>query len=84
MSDKVTTSKELKINMTFVDGDSRTITVDNPKDSLTAAQINAVAAIAKTTQAVIGDKAGAAFHEFDTAKITEKETCVLDLNIQNS
>lgn len=81
MSDKVTTSKTLNIVVEFVDGDTRTLPpLDNPKDNLTKEQINAVAAIAKTSNLLIGDKAGADFKEFKTAKVLETERIVLDLN----
>lgn len=79
MADKVTNSKTLKLVATFTDGDTRTLDQDNPKDGLTAEQIKAFETIAKTTQVIIGDKGSAAFHEFDTAKIIEKETTQLDL-----
>ena len=51
MADKVTQVSELKLVAKFNDNDTRTIAVDNPKANLTAAQINAVSAIGKTTQA---------------------------------
>lgn len=79
MADKVTTTKTLKIVTKYVDGDTRTIDVDNPKADLTAAQINAVGAIAKANNLLLGDKNGADFLEFDTAKVIEKEHTVLDL-----
>lgn len=79
MADKITVTKELKVVAKFVDGDTRTLTLDNPKDNLPAAQINAVGAIAKTSNILIGDKGGADFLEFDTAKVVAKEKIDLDL-----
>lgn len=79
MADKTTTTKELKVVAKFVDGDTRSLTLDNPKDSLTAAQINAVAAVARTSNIIIGDKGSADFLEFDTAKVVQKEVINLDL-----
>ena len=79
MADKVTTVKELKLVAKFVDGDTRTLAVDNPKTNLTAAQINALGTVAKSSNPILGDKGGADFLEFDTAKIVEKETTNLDL-----
>lgn len=79
MADKVTVTSELKLVAKFKDGDTRTITVDNPKSDLTAAQINAVSAIAASSNPIIGDKGGAAFHEFDTAEITRKTKTDFDL-----
>ncbi|MBQ7705056.1 MAG: DUF2922 family protein [Selenomonadaceae bacterium] len=79
MADKVTTNKTLKLVATFTDGDTRTLDLDNPKDGLTKEQIKAFETVAKNTQAIIGDKGGAEFHEFDTAKVVEKQTIQLDL-----
>ncbi len=79
MADKVTTSKTLKLVAKFEDNDTRTLDLDNPKDNLTAAQIKAFETVAKTTQAIIGDKGGANFYKFTDAKTIEKETTVLDL-----
>lgn len=79
MADKVTTVKELKLVAKFVDDDTRTIPVDNPKSSLTAADIKTFENTAKTTGALIGDKTGAAFYQFINAKVIEKETTQLDL-----
>lgn len=79
MADKTVTTSTLKLVAKFVDGDTRSIDIDNPKANLTAAQINAVAATAKTTQAIIGDKGSADFHEFDTAKIVQKTRTEFDL-----
>ena len=79
MADKVTSVKELKLVAKFADNDTRTLTVDNPKDSLTAAQINAVGTIAKNSNVILGDKGAADFIRFETAKVTEKETTQLDL-----
>ena len=79
MADKITEVRELKLEAGFYDGDTRTIPVPDPKTNLTAAQIKAVAATAKTTQAIIGDKNSAAFVGFKSAKITRKKTTQLDL-----
>lgn len=79
MADKITVTKELKLGAKFVDGDTRTLTLDNPKDNITATQINAVGAVIKSSNILLGDKTGADFLEFDTAKTCEKEKIDLDL-----
>ena len=79
--DKVTTKKELVLNANFADGDTRTITLEDPKTTVEATAINAVGTTLATTQVFIGDKAGAAFLDFGTkAKIREQTRTVLDLN----
>lgn len=79
MADKVTTVSVLKLNAKFTDNDTRTISIDNPKSGLTAAQINAVGEVAASTQAILGDKGGANFLRFDEAKKVVQTTRKLDL-----
>lgn len=71
------TSKQLKIVAGFEDGDDRTITVENPKSNVTAAQINELKDVAK--YALIGDKADAAFTGWKDARIVESTTVYLDI-----
>lgn len=81
MADKVTTTNELKLEAGFYDNDTRTITLDNPKSNLTKADITAVGTLAAATNPIIGDKGGAAFVKFNSAKIYEKTVTNLDLTI---
>lgn len=75
--DKTTTSKELKLVASFVDGDTRTISYPNPKSTITAEQINALNASASAI--LIGDKLGAQFSIFKEAEIVDKTVTELDL-----
>lgn len=79
MADKITTVRELKLVGKFTDNDTRTISIDNPKENLTKEQINAVGALGKSTNVLIGDKTGADFKEFVEAKTITKKTTQLDL-----
>lgn len=79
MADKITQTKVLSMELGFYDGDTRTITQDNPKDNLTVADLKAFAQVAKTTQAVIGDKNSAAFVGLNAAEILSKKVTQLDL-----
>lgn len=75
MADTIKSSSVLKLDVHFADNDTRIIEVDNPKDNLTKEQINAVGTVGKTTQAILGDKGGAAFNRINTAhKITISRT----------
>ena len=69
-------SRELKLLAGFADEDDRTITVNNPKTGLTAAQINAVGELAAGV--LIGDKYGAAFTRFKEANYVEGTTTTYD------
>lgn len=60
MADTVTSSANLKINWQFADGDTRMATAPNPKNDLTAQQVQAIIDNAVTNGLLVGDKAGAA------------------------
>lgn len=79
MADKVTTSSELKLVAKFNDNDTRTITIDSPKDSLTAADINAVGTTIKNNNVILGDKGASAFNSFIEAKKVSLTRTTLDL-----
>ena len=80
MADTVKTSRELKTEFGFYDNDTRTVTLENPRTDLTAADIKAVATLAANTQPIIGDKGGARVVGINSAKIVEKTVVTLDLN----
>lgn len=78
MADKSTVVNQLKIVAGFTDGDERTISYDNPKDNITAADIRALDSLAAGV--LIGDKYGAPFSTFKDAGIYEITKVELDLN----
>lgn len=59
-ADTVTSSADLKFNWQFADGDTRLVTLPNPKSDLTATEVQAVIDSAVADGILIGDKAGAA------------------------
>lgn len=79
-ADTVSSSREGKLVISFYDGDDRTVTIDNPKSNLTAAQINSFVEQMKTDQPVIGDKTGASIVGAASFKIIEKTETKLDLS----
>lgn len=72
MAYTVTNSSELKLTCNFDDGDTRILTIDNPKSDLDSTTILNLQASMITTQPIIGDKTGAAFTNFSSAKIINK------------
>lgn len=66
---KMTTVYNLKLLAGFADEDDRIITLPNPKSNLTKADIDAVGT--KAANVLIGDKYGAAFTRFKSARIVE-------------
>lgn len=80
MADVIKTKGVLQMVAGFADGDDRTFTVDNPKATVTAAQIQAVSDYAVNNNILIGDKAGANFTGIKSAKKIAQMTKYLDLN----
>ena len=79
MADTIKSASELKLEAVFVDNDTRMITVDNPKASISAADINAVGTVLKNTNALLGEKGGADALGFRTAKKITTTRTELDL-----
>ena len=77
MADKMKTTYQLKLVAGFTDGDERTIALDNPKATVTAADIKALDSLAAGV--IVGDKYGAAFSTFRDAGIQTATTVYLDL-----
>lgn len=61
----------------FADADDRTISLDSPKSNITEQEIRDLEPLAAPV--IIGDKYGAAFTRFKTAKIVNKTTKHLGL-----
>lgn len=68
MADTIATSQELKIDNLFVDGDTRVITLKNPKDNIETSQITALNALMQNSQIIIGDKWGGTFGRITSVK----------------
>ena len=68
MADITKQSSTLSIVAEFADDDTRIITIDNPVANVSASAIKALGTVAKNGNILIGDKAGAAFTRFKTAK----------------
>lgn len=73
------TTRNLLIENLFVDGDTRTITLTNPKSTITESQIESLEAFMQANNIIIGDKAGATFGKITKATIREKTSTTLDL-----
>lgn len=77
MSDKITERNQLILLAGFADEDDRTISVPDPKAGLTKAQIDAVGELA--IGVLIGDKYGAAFTRWKSAKYRNTTVTNYDL-----
>ena len=57
--DTITTKSTLQNVIEFADGDTRTINIDDPLDSITAADVQAWADFIVDNQIILSDKSGA-------------------------
>lgn len=84
MADKITTVNELKIENLFVDGDTRTITLKNPKTEITTAEITALETLIKNgtgeESILIGDKYGSDFRQIWEVRRIRKTTIEYDIS----
>ncbi len=79
MADITKTTNKLSILTSYSDGDTRTITLDNPKASIAASEIDSLNAFIADNNLLIGDKSGANFTAITEARIIETTTKYLDL-----
>ena len=77
MADIRKITKQLKLVAGFEDGDDRTISLDNPRDDITAEEIQAMDSVAAGV--LFGDKAEAGFRKWKSAKVVESSVTYLDL-----
>lgn len=78
-NDTVTSANELKLTYWFEDGDTRAVSLPNPKSTLTAAEIDSCSSVLRATQAFIGDKNNAPFYTIYKAAIVDTTRVDLDL-----
>ena len=77
----VTTSKNvLQMVASFADGDDRTFTVDNPKASISAAEINSLSAYMKEYQIIFGQNESDNFVKISSAKIINQTKTDYDIS----
>lgn len=84
MADKTTSTNELKIENLFVDGDTRTITLKNPKDTITTEEITALETLilngGGSASILIGDKYGGDFRRIEEVRRIEKAVTEFDIS----
>lgn len=79
MADTVSQSQELKFEALFVDGDTRTFSVKNPKANVSQNEITALNTYMQTNNVLVGDKYGGRFGRLTKAATVDKTTVTLDL-----
>lgn len=80
MADIRTNTTSLKIDALFVDGDTRLITLKNPKQSITASEILNLQTFMQANNVIIGDRYSGTFGRIESVtRVTEQRT-ELDLS----
>ena len=79
MADTVSYSNELKIEALFVDGDTRTFSIKNPKANIAQSDISSLNTFMQTNNIIVGDKYGGRFGRISQASKVNKSTVTLDL-----
>ena len=81
MADQITTSKTLKVETAFVDGDTRTINIKNPNtsDEQLSAKIGELNTFIRANAILVGDQDGATFAQINKATVVTKQSTNLDL-----
>lgn len=82
MADKVQTTHAVAMVAEFSDGDTRTITQDNPISNTASlvSAINAFGSYVKTNSILVGDKAGGSFMGIKEAKVRTTTSTKFDLS----
>lgn len=80
MADTTSTSRELKFEALFVDGDTRTFNIKNPKSNVSQSEISALNQYMQSKNILIGDKYGGRFGKLTSAATVNKTTVTLDLD----
>lgn len=77
MADTIKTSAELKIDNYFVDGDTRIITLKNPKAEITTSDIEDLQTFLRANNVLIGDKVGGTFGKISSVtRVTQTRTAM--------
>ena len=79
MADIIKTASLLNIECVFLDGDTRTITLKNPRSNISASDIETLENFMETNQIIIGDRDSSDFRKIKKAVKRETTTRYLDL-----
>lgn len=79
MADTTSYGRELKVETMFVDGDTRTFNVKNPKSNIDQTDIANLNTFMQTNNILVGDKYGGRFGKITQATTIDKTTTTLDL-----
>lgn len=77
MADIRTDTESLKIEGLFVDGDTRMITLKNPKPNITTSEIKELETFMQANNVIIGDRYSGTFGRIESVtRVTEQRTAI--------
>ena len=79
MADIIKTASLLNIECVFLDGDTRTITMKNPRGNISSSDIENLETFMQTENIIIGDRDSSDFRKIRKAVKRETTTTYLDL-----
>ena len=79
MADIVKTASLLNIECVFLDGDTRTITMKNPRSNISSSDIENLETFMQTENIIIGDRDSSDFRKIKKAVKRNTTTSYLDL-----
>lgn len=75
MADVSKNTESLKFDTLFVDGDTRILTLKNPKQNITTSEIEELQAFMRSTNIIVGDKDNGTFGRINSVtRVTEQRT----------
>lgn len=80
MNDTVKSENVLIIECAFVDGDTRTITLKNPRSNISASDIEDLETFMLENKIIIGDRDGSEFRKIKKAVRRQTMTRYIDLS----
>ena len=80
MADVTKTSRSLIIENVFVDGDTRSVTLKNPRSDISESQITDLNSFLQETNILIGDKNSATFGRIKKVTRRNSTTTYLDIS----
>lgn len=80
MADTTKTTKNLKVDCDFVDGDTRAFNIKNPKSTVSASDITDLNTYMQVNGVLVGDKMSATFLRIAKASTITKTTVNLDID----
>lgn len=77
MADVITDSTTLKVDNLFVDGDTRVITLKNPKQNISTSEITALQNFMQANNVIVGDRYSGTFGRIESVtRVTERRTSI--------